>query len=750
MKISPRGGFKMAKKRKKKYMTEQRKFEYHTEVNGFLLMLIAIIAFGPTGVQGYGVAGDVLSGLAVFLVGVHYMALIVICFLAGVYMIIRRSWPRVFSTKFLGLYLIAIGILILTHLTHAVSTMSITSVFNKSVDNFLGIVQGTSYTKGAGIIGGAVSVGFIKLFSVMGTKIISWAFISFGAIIFTGISIFDIVRNGFKRGQGFIAHQNKKIAQKIKAAEEEFEKESVHVNKFNEPVVEEENKGKVVISSLDELTENKQKEQETHAIKNSSTEGYVLPPLNLLSPSKKIDNKKNEEKIQENIKALERVFLDFDIIAEVVKVNIGPAITQYEMKLKAGTKVSKVLGIYKEISLALAARSIRIEAPIPGKRTIGVEVPNESVAPVALYDILTNISSSRDNSKLVFALGKNIMGRPIFDEINKMPHLLVAGQTGSGKSVCINGIVCSLLMRARPDEVKLLMIDPKKVELSIYNGIPHLLAPVVTNPKKASLALKRIVTEMEHRYEIFEQSKTKNIAGYNAYVESVNQNNSEKLPTLPYIVVVIDELSDLMAVASKEVEESIMRITQMARAAGIHLIVATQRPSTDVITGLIKSNLTSRIAFAVSSSIDSRTILDSKGAEALLGKGDMLFSPAGESAPIRVQGAFISDEEVKKIVNYVSKQGEPTFDESLMNLEENKTENFNTQDEEYEEPLYNEMVEFVVTSQKASASLIQRRFRVGYNRAARVIDLLEERGIIGPANGSKPREVLVKLNGEEK
>ena len=350
-------------------------------------------------------------------------------------------------------------------------------------------------------------------------------------------------------------------------------------------------------------------------------------------------------------------------------------------------------------------------------------------------------------------LGKNIMGKPIYCEINKTPHLLVAGSTGSGKSVCINSIIVSILMRAKPDEVKFVLVDPKKVELSMYNGVPHLLIPVVTDPRKANIALKKIVAEMEKRYDLFEASGTKNIAGYNLYLEKKNENlpDSEKIKKLPYIVVIIDELADLMLVAAKEVEDSIMRITQMARAAGIHLIVATQRPSTDVITGVVKANIPSRISFAVSSSIDSRTILDMTGAEKLLGKGDMLFLPQGENTPIRVQGTFISDEDIKKVVDYTISQQKARYDETLlMDEEEMKaTSMVDDSKEDYDDPLYNEIVEFVVTQGKASASLLQRRFRLGYNRAARCIDLLEERGIIGPNNGSKPREVLVKLERKE-
>ena len=459
--------------------------------------------------------------------------------------------------------------------------------------------------------------------------------------------------------------------------------------------------------------------------------------------------KRNDSNIEKNVLALEKVLRDFGIIGKVVAVTEGPAVTQYELELNSGTKVNKLLSLNKEISLALAKKDVRIEAPIPGKSTVGIELPNESVTMVGLREILQTVPANKEKSKLLVALGKNIMGSSVWCEIDKTPHLLVAGATGSGKSVCINCIIASILMRTRPDEVRLVLVDPKKVELSMYNGIPHLLMPVVTDPKKANVALQKIVSEMEHRYDLFSEKNVKNIATYNEWVEKQNENlpDDAKISKMSYIVVIVDELADLMLVASKEVEDSIMRITQMARAAGIHLIIATQRPSTAVITGVVKANIPSRISFAVSSSIDSRTILDQTGAEKLLGKGDMLFLPMGENSPLRVQGAYVSDEELERLVQYTVNQQKAQYDEKFLNLSESSrpgVDDVKDQEEEYDDPLYNEIVDFVVNSGKASASLLQRRFRLGYNRAARCIDLLEERGIVGPANGSKPREVLIK------
>ena len=465
--------------------------------------------------------------------------------------------------------------------------------------------------------------------------------------------------------------------------------------------------------------------------------------------------KRNDSNIEKNVLALEKVLRDFGIIGKVVAVTEGPAVTQYELELNSGTKVNKLLSLNKEISLALAKKDVRIEAPIPGKSTVGIELPNESVTMVGLREILQTVPANKEKSKLLVALGKNIMGSSVWCEIDKTPHLLVAGATGSGKSVCINCIIASILMRTRPDEVRLVLVDPKKVELSMYNGIPHLLMPVVTDPKKANVALQKIVSEMEHRYDLFSEKNVKNIATYNEWVEKQNENlpDDAKISKMSYIVVIVDELADLMLVASKEVEDSIMRITQMARAAGIHLIIATQRPSTDVITGVVKANIPSRISFAVSSSIDSRTILDQTGAEKLLGKGDMLFLPMGENSPLRVQGAYVSDEELERLVQYTVNQQKAQYDEKFLNLSESSrpgVDDVKDQEEEYDDPLYNEIVDFVVNSGKASASLLQRRFRLGYNRAARCIDLLEERGIVGPANGSKPREVLIKNENSAK
>lgn len=464
---------------------------------------------------------------------------------------------------------------------------------------------------------------------------------------------------------------------------------------------------------------------------------YQLPPITLLAeaPAKA---RSNMQAVKKRGQLLESTLKNFGVNAKVSQIRIGPAVTQYEVQPAMGVKVSRIVNLHNDIALALAAKDIRIEAPIPGKSAVGIEVPNSSISMVTLREVIE--ASPVQENKLKVVLGRDISGEAVTAELDKMPHLLVAGATGSGKSVCINGIITSILMHAKPHEVKLMMIDPKMVELNVYNGVPHLLTPVVTNPQKAAQALQKIVGEMERRYDLFSHTGTRNIKGYNNYLKRQNEELGEKNAELPYIVVIVDELADLMMVASKDVEAAIMRLAQMARAAGIHLIIATQRPSVDVITGLIKANIPSRIAFSVSSAVDSRTILDMQGAEKLLGKGDMLYLPYGESKPKRIQGAFLSDAEVEGIVKFVCDQQSANYIKSLEPTEET------TSQSESEDELYMDAYQFVVEKQKASASLLQRQFRIGYNRAARLIDELEANGVIGPSTGSKPRAVLIEYN----
>ena len=721
----------MPKNKQKK--DADKKFIYNNEVTGIILILISII-----GICRYGPVGRFISSFAVFLVGTIYPVLLIMFLLLGLYLIVKREAPNYFSSKLLGLYTFILALLIFLHIDYVtMNDLKGVTIFKETIDNVLLTfknVDAISNT-GGGIFGALLSFVFVSLFSIEGTKIVVGGLVVLGFILFLNVSIYDTfikIKSGLKK---LFTRKDKKNKDSD-ASEEEVD-------------------DKIVVSSINELTHIKPlsetsndalvKEEVISSTSSSVNKNYRLPPLTLLKDVKNINNTENVKNAKVSMELLAKVLNDFEIVANIVKCNIGPTVTQYELEIKAGTKVSKLLSVQREIALALSAKEIRIQAPIPGKNTIGVEIPNKVNAPVSFKEVVSYLPEINEKTLLTVALGKDIMAKIKYAEINATPHLLIAGSTGSGKSVCMNCIIASILMRARPDQVKLVMVDPKKVELGMYNGIPHLLCPVVTDPKKASIALQNIVAEMERRYGILEKTHNKNIEMYNKFCEK----NSD-YQKLPYIVVIIDELADLMLVAAKEVEDSILRITQMARAAGIHLIVATQRPSTDVITGVVKANIPSRISFAVSSSIDSRTILDMTGAEKLLGKGDMLFKPMGENTPSRIQGAYVSEEELQAIVDFVTKEQGAEYDNSL--TEEPKTTSAKDDyqsEEEYDDPLYTEIASFAVRTGKISASLIQRKYRLGYNRAARIIDLLEERGIIGPQNGSKPREVLVKLDDQQ-
>lgn len=729
----------MAKKKQKKD-SDKKKFEYSNEIAGILIILLSIIGIG-----NYGPAGNFVRSFSVFLTGSLYIFLLIYLLLIGLYLIAKRKTPNFFSIKAIGFYIVVICYLVFLHTSYVIKneTEGI-KIITETFDNLLLTFKTTELVNnsGGGMIGAVFSYVFYSLFKD-GTTIVVVTLGILGLILCFNFSIYDFLNKLKEKAKNKVNHMKEKHQEEKENKKHEKPKEV---------------KEEVVISSINNVTQVKETEIEEDIPINKIqpppasdneikvNKNYHLPPLSLLKTVKNVNNKENEIYAKEAIVKLEETLKVFEISGKVVQVNIGPSVTQYELELKTGTKVSKLLSIQKELALALAAKEVRIQAPIPGKSTIGIELPNKVNSSVSFKEILSCIPPVDGKNVLAVGLGKDIMGKVKWTEINSTPHLLVAGATGSGKSVCMNCIIASILMRARPDEVKLVMVDPKKVELSMYNGVPHLLAPVVTDPKKASIALKNIVVEMERRYDLFEKTKNKNIKAYNEYCETHPDETK-----MPYIVVIIDELADLMLVAAKEVEDSIMRITQMARAAGIHLIVATQRPSTDVITGVVKANIPSRISFAVSSSIDSRTILDMVGAEKLLGKGDMLFKPMGENNPQRIQGAFVSEEELQKIVDYTISQQKAMYDDSLTVERSSSSSDVNDDyrsEEEYDDPLYNEIVDFAIATGKISASLIQRKYRLGYNRAARIIDLLEERGVIGPPNGSKPREVLIRKEEE--
>lgn len=747
------------------------------ELLGLIILSLSIIAIAKLGPVG---SGFVL--FARFFMGEWYILLLLGMLVLALYFIIKREVPNFSKRQLVGLYFLVGSVLLLSHvkmftLLAEGGPIVKPSVILHTFDAFRMEAFGETSTKelGGGMIGAVLLAATYFLFDAAGSKLVAFLFIIIGIILLTGKTLGDtlgkmllaIAHFSKKQWQGFIGDmiawknkgnvkKNSRTPKQRKMKEEKAMPEAEPI-----PVVEQ---VEPIISSFTDKAYEKELIESNHELERESSDAdleqdeevppmnfteienkeYILPPLSLLKQPKKTDQSGEYQLIHENAAKLERTFESFGVKARVTQVYLGPAVTKYEVHPDVGVKVSRIVSLSDDLALALAAKDIRIEAPIPGKSAIGIEVPNSEIAIVSLREVLEAKEADKPDSKLQVALGRNISGEVVKAELNKMPHLLVAGATGSGKSVCINGIITSILMRAKPHEVKMMMIDPKMVELNVYNGIPHLLAPVVTNPKKAAQALQKVVNEMERRYELFSHTGTRNIQGYNEYVNRYNIEEEEKQPLLPYIVVIVDELADLMMVASNDVEDAITRLAQMARAAGIHLIIATQRPSVDVITGVIKANIPSRIAFSVSSATDSRTILDMGGAEKLLGRGDMLFLPVGSSKPIRVQGAFLSDQEVEDTVNYVISQQKAQYNEEMIPDDIPEPSKGEVTD-----VLYDDAVTLIVDMQTASVSMLQRRFRIGYTRAARLIDEMEARGIVGPYEGSKPRTVLIgKDDGE--
>ncbi len=634
----------------------------------------------------------------------------------------------------------------------------------------------TTSFAGGGLIGVALYIPTAFLFSNIGTYFIGSILILVGSLLVSPWSVYDIAEF-FSRGfaKWWEGHERRKeerfVKQEEKArqkAEKEarLEQEETEKALLDLPPVDMET-GEILteeaVQNLPPIPEEKWvepeiilpqaelkfPEQEDDSddqdvqVDFSAKEAleYKLPSLQLFAPDKPKDQSKEKKIVRENIKILEATFASFGIKVTVERAEIGPSVTKYEVKPAVGVRVNRISNLSDDLALALAAKDVRIEAPIPGKSLIGIEVPNSDIATVSFRELWEQSQTKAENF-LEIPLGKAVNGTARAFDLSKMPHLLVAGSTGSGKSVAVNGIIASILMKARPDQVKFMMVDPKMVELSVYNDIPHLLIPVVTNPRKASKALQKVVDEMENRYELFAKVGIRNIAGFNAKVEEFNSQSEYKQIPLPFIVVIVDELADLMMVASKEVEDAIIRLGQKARAAGIHMILATQRPSVDVISGLIKANVPSRVAFAVSSGTDSRTILDENGAEKLLGRGDMLFKPIDENHPVRLQGSFISDDDVERIVNFIKTQADADYDESFDPGEVSENEGEFSDGDAGGDPLFEEAKSLVIETQKASASMIQRRLSVGFNRATRLMEELEMAGVIGPAEGTKPRKVL--------
>ncbi|MBC6138194.1 DNA translocase FtsK [Listeria innocua] len=747
---------------RKKTSTRSKKKKsasFRLEITGAVLIAIGII-----GILQLGFVGRGFFALAEMFVGLLSYVLLAGSIVLGGYMVIRRKMPRLFSKRLVGVYLIVLGFLTYIHMYFIIHNLGanapvVSSTWKLVLENLFRPNQ-VGFV-GAGMIGAAITSVTYFLLDRLGTNIIAILLIIYGFSLVSGISvrqffskITEFVRYLFSKGKA-AKEKGKEVKAKRdkKKAEKLVEVEADEVIEVSQPIdASKEEKTPPIISNfsskveqekapLEEKTESDVKEKDLEMFQQESFENeiYQLPSVDILEPAKVTDQSKEYDQIKVNAKKLEDTFESFGVKAKITQVHLGPAVTKYEVQPSVGVKVSKIVSLSDDIALALAAKDIRIEAPIPGKSAIGIEVANQNVAMVSLREVLENNPKNNPDEKLQIALGRDISGEAMMASLDKMPHLLVAGATGSGKSVCINGIITSILLRAKPHEVKMMMIDPKMVELNVYNGIPHLLAPVVTNPKKAAQALQKVVAEMERRYDLFSHTGTRNMQGYNDYVKKHNELNEEKQPELPFIVVIVDELADLMMVASNDVEDAITRLAQMARAAGIHLIIATQRPSVDVITGVIKANIPSRIAFAVSSSIDSRTILDMGGAEKLLGRGDMLLLPVGSSKPTRIQGAFLSDKEVEDVVNYVISQQKAQYNEEMIPDDIPEVEG------EVTDELYHEAVELVVEMQTASVSMLQRKFRIGYNRAARLIDEMEQRGVVGPHEGSKPRRVNVEL-----
>ena len=738
----------MAKKKKTKDSNNSN--SYNVELTGLILILIGVIGFG------FGFIGSILKKFAMFLAGSWWIIILITLIILGLYMLYKRKMPKFSDQKLIGLYVFFIILLVASHFEFLSITGNPKEILMETYNNYMERISTITATNalntsgvttiviGGGFIGALFTAALYGLFGKTGTIVILVLLGIFASVLTFNVNLSNI----FKKLFSLI-----KIKRKSKNEQENID--AIPISNSDDikeiPTNKPEEKEKIIITSMEELKTKpiveESLEKNTKQEEAESEGFYRLPKFSEIFDPLKPKKTNNTSFTQSNKEILERVLKDFGIAAKVVEIHIGPAVTEYELTVPPATKVSRILNIDKEIALALAAKDVIIQAPIPGKSTIGIEIPNPTISSVTLREVLESPQNLKSDAKICAALGKDIMGTPKVFDLTKMPHLLVAGSTGSGKSVCINGIIASILMRYKPTEVKLVLVDPKKVELTNYNGIPHLLCPVVSDPKKASLTLQRVVTEMDNRFQTFSDKEVKNITGYNDMIEKYNKKHPESPQSkMPYIVVIIDELADLMLVASKEVEDSITRITQLARAAGIHLIVATQRPSTDVITGLIKNNIPSRIAFAVASQIDSRTILDQRGAERLLGKGDMLYFPMGESSPTRVQGCFVNDNEIKRLIDYCKNQATAKYDSTFESVSQNTSSGSgNSAVGGDDDDAYNDVVEFAIQTGKISASLIQRRFRFGYNRAARMMDLLEARGIVGPQNGSKPREVLVKL-----
>ncbi|KIM19315.1 cell division protein FtsK [Apilactobacillus kunkeei] len=779
---------KTSARKKKKTTTNAKLFnidsKYQNHIIGFVMILVSAFSLFKLGFLGI-----TFDNIVRFFIGDSSPFGLLITLVVGFIYLIKgpkleynKRWIIGGTIFYLGLSLFLSALLFSNSSDNAFISKTLTLISQ----DFIHLTDASSV--GGGMIGACLLVVFDFLVSILGSEILSIIMMIVGLIVFFNVPMNKVMDNVRKYSEessqkiGSAIEERKQCRLEAKEANQEDEEPSEDVNpmsrvqRIKNPSQSEE-KPKIKLSgwmdnepekpevkskpeanldrsdfkSADDYNQDTRNKPKLSEIINGHTENdskgidikdiddsnYQLPPIELLSDVARSDQKDEFKNIDRNTTVLKKTLNSFGVDAEIKNVNLGPSVTEYELHPAIGVKVSKIVNLADDLALALAAKDIRIEAPIPGKSLIGIEVPNKKVAMVSFKDVVKTSQQSK-HGLLTVPLGRNVSGDVITTDLTKLPHLLIAGSTGSGKSVAINGIITSILMNAKPSEVKMMLIDPKKVELGIYNGIPHLLSPVVSEPKKAARALNKVVAEMEHRYDLFAKHNQRKISTFNEYVKGMTEEERGDLKPLPYIVVVVDELADLMMTVSNDVEGAIIRLAQMGRAAGIHMILATQRPSVDVITGLIKSNVPSRIAFAVSSGIDSRTILDTNGAEKLLGRGDMLYLPIDKNKPSRVQGAFISDQDVENVVDYIKEQQPAEYDDDMIVTDEEIKVDEENEDQD---DLFDDALAFVVKEQKASTSLLQRNFRIGYNRAARIIDDLEQRGYIGPQEGSKPREV---------
>ncbi|MGY0254337.1 DNA translocase FtsK [Limosilactobacillus fermentum] len=737
-------------------------------LSGILAILILLV-----GLFKLGIIGTLVMGLFELIGGETAPELMVVAIIYCLGLTLYGRFPRVKVRWLSGAVLFYAGLLLALHVAmfdslnaHSHYLLTTWNSLNRAIIN-----GDTTVAIGGGLLGGLLYSGTVYLVADLGAQVLAWLLMLVGVVVFFDLPwhrVIDglatlvsaaIAKYRAKQKEARQAPIKSRVQQRHQSGllarfKDHRPSPRAEDKDLPEPIADQPPQGnesaaavapspspapapKIMVAGQPKPSEPASdagaEPELAGANGQDDDEDYQLPPTTLLTEVAPTDQTKDLEAIKENTSTLQDTLQSFGVEATVENVSLGPSVTKYELRPAVGVKVAKITHLADDLALALAAKDIRIEAPIPGKSLVGIEVPNQKIATVGFRSL--EEATPNDGRPLAVPLGRTVSGDVMVADLTKMPHLLIAGATGSGKSVAINVILTSILFKAKPSQVKMLLIDPKKVELSVYNGIPHLLSPVVSDPKKAARALAKVVAEMERRYELFAAFGIRNLAGYN---QRVTKEEDDEHHPLPLILVVVDELADLMMTVSHDVEDAIVRIAQMGRAAGIHMIIATQRPSVDVITGLIKANVPSRIAFAVSSGVDSRTILDANGAERLLGRGDMLFQPIDKNKPIRVQGAFISDQDVEAVVNFIKEERPAEYDEAMVVSD---AEMEAAQEAEDTDPLFDEALDFVTDQQRASTSMIQRRFRIGYNRAARILDEMEQRGYVSPANGAKPREV---------